>query len=109
MSSSTCHTIIADAVQKNFGGYLDTYINNAAPRTMAGIGHLDAEHIQKFCLANIQTPALIVDEFVKRKMFRKESRIVFISSARGRKVSHKTYVLEKFLPTPLLSLRLMCT
>lgn len=90
VSSTTCPQAVADAIEKHFNGHLDIYVNNAAPRTMAGIGALTAEHIEKFCLANIQTPALVVDEFVKRKMFRKESRIVFISSSRGRKPNHKT-------------------
>jgi len=35
-------------------------------------------------VSNIQTPVLIVDELVKRKMFRPESRIVYISSVRSR-------------------------
>lgn len=82
-SLPTCLEVIADAVENCFGGRLDIYINNAAPRIMTAIGSLDSEHIQKFCLANIQTPALVVDEFVKRKMFRKDSRIVFVSYARG--------------------------
>jgi NAD(P)-dependent dehydrogenase (short-subunit alcohol dehydrogenase family) len=91
-SSPTCHQDIANAIEREFASHVDIYINNAAPRTMAGIGSLDAEHIRTFCHANIETPALIADEFVKRKMFRNDSRIVFISSARGRKVNHKTYV-----------------
>ena len=94
-----CPQDIANAIEQQFGDHLDIYINNAAPSTMAGIGSLDAQHIQKFCLANIQTPALVVDELVKRKMFRKESRIVLISSVRGRKPNHKTYVYAHIFST----------
>lgn len=35
-------------------------------------------------ISNIQTPVLIVEEFVKRKLFQKASRIVYISSVRSR-------------------------
>lgn len=92
MSSSTCHEDIADTIEREFDGHVDICINNAAPRTMTGIGSLDAEHISSMCFANIQTPALIVDELVKRRLFRRDSRIVFVSSARARKVNSKTYV-----------------
>ena len=95
-TSPTCYLDIAKAIEQNLEGHVDIYINNAAPRMMAGVGSLDTEHIQKFCHANIQTPALTVDELVKRKMFRKDSRIVLISSARGRKVNHKTYAQTSY-------------
>jgi NAD(P)-dependent dehydrogenase (short-subunit alcohol dehydrogenase family) len=103
-TSPTCHLDVANVIKQSFENYVDIYINNAAPRTMAGVGSLDPEHIQKFCRANIQTPALTVDELVKRKVFRKDSRIVFISSARGRKVNHKTYAYSSPTASPRLTI-----
>ncbi|KAJ4175301.1 hypothetical protein NW754_005722 [Fusarium falciforme] len=37
--------------------------------------------LDKLLTCNIRTPALVVDELVKRRYFRKESRIIFLSSA----------------------------
>jgi len=40
--------------------------------------------IQESMISNIQTPVLIIDELVKRKIFQPESRIIYISSIRSR-------------------------
>lgn len=90
--SSNCHREIANAVQKLFETHVDIYVNNAAPKAILGIGSLEAEHIAMFYHANTQTLALIVDELVKRRMFLEDSRIVLISSARHKKVNHKSCV-----------------
>lgn len=75
------HQKIADAIQTNFDGRADILINNAAITDRTFPGELDPVTLDRLLLCNIRTPALIVDELVKRRHFRKESRLVFISSA----------------------------
>ncbi|KAL2432704.1 hypothetical protein ABEF95_014707 [Exophiala dermatitidis] len=75
------HSKIADAIQKEFDSHADIFINNAAITDRTFPGELEAETLDGLLLCNIRTPAMIVDELVKRRYFRKESRIVFISSA----------------------------
>lgn len=75
------HVKIADEVQRQFDGHIDIFINNAAITDRTFPGELAPETLDKLLLCNIRTPAMIVDELVRRKYFRKESRIVFISSA----------------------------
>lgn len=75
------HTKIADAIQKHFTSHLDIFINNAAITDRTFPGKLEAETLDRLLLCNIRTPAVMIDELVKRQYFRKESRIVFISSA----------------------------
>lgn len=48
------------------------------------LGELTVEEIQRSMIGNIQTPVLIVDELVRRKMFQPDSRIIYISSIRSR-------------------------
>lgn len=79
-----CAETVANVVEKEFGGKLDIFINNAADPNPGVIGELTVEEIQSSLIGNIQTPVLIVEEFVKRKMFRPEGRIVYISSIRSR-------------------------
>jgi len=59
-------------------------VNNAADSGTGVLGELSVEEIQRSLICNIQTPVLIVDELVKRRMFRPESRIIYISSVRSR-------------------------
>ena len=97
-SPDDCAADIASNVKQHFGGHLDIYVNNAAFTGLSKIGELQAEHVSHYCLGNIQTPTLVVDELVKRRMFRKESRIVLISSDRSKKVSPKTYIITSTPP-----------
>lgn len=48
------------------------------------IGEMDAAEIEHSLLGNIPTPVLIVEEFVRRKYFWPESRIIYISYIRSR-------------------------
>lgn len=80
-----CADKTADAVDKHFKGHLDIFVNNAGITGSSKLGEMDDNHVQKFTIGNIQTPALIVDEFVKRQQFHKNSRIVLISSVRSKK------------------------
>lgn len=79
--SPTCAQDIADAV---FEQRIDIFVNNAADSGVGTIGEMTVEEIQSSLISNIQTPVLIVDQLVKRKMFQPESRIIYISSIRSR-------------------------
>ena len=63
---------------------MDIFINNAADSGTGELGELAVEEIQRSLISNIQTPVLIVDELVNRKLFQQESRIIYISSVRSR-------------------------
>ncbi|KAH6711758.1 hypothetical protein BKA61DRAFT_658317 [Leptodontidium sp. MPI-SDFR-AT-0119] len=82
--SPTCAQTIAETLIEHFSSRVDIFINNAADARDAVLGELTVEGIQESMISNIQTPVLIVEEFVKRKMFKPESRIVYISSIRSR-------------------------
>jgi 3-oxoacyl-[acyl-carrier protein] reductase len=82
--SPTCAQTIADALVQHFSGRVDIFVNNAANSIPGAIGEMTVEEIQRSMISNIQTPVLIVDELVKRKMFQPESRIIYISSVRSR-------------------------
>jgi len=80
----TCAVTIAEALVQHFDGRVDIFVNNAADSGTGTIGELTVDEIQESLISNIQTPVLIVDEFVKREMFQPESRIIYISSVRSR-------------------------
>jgi NAD(P)-dependent dehydrogenase (short-subunit alcohol dehydrogenase family) len=48
------------------------------------IGAMTAAEISHSLLGNIQTPVLIVEELVRRRSFRPDSRIIYLSSIRAR-------------------------
>lgn len=75
------HELIADAIAQFYGSSVDVFVSNAAAVERTPVGDLNADSIAKMCLSNIQTPAMIIDEMVKRRYFRQDSRIIFISSA----------------------------
>lgn len=81
LEDAEAHIKISDAVKKEFDGSIDIYINNAAISDRTFPGQFEAKILDRLLLCNIRTPAMIVDELVKRRYFRRESRIVFISSA----------------------------
>jgi 3-oxoacyl-[acyl-carrier protein] reductase len=80
----TCAQTVDDALIQHFSGRVDIFVNNAADSRPGDLGELTVEDIQESLISNIQTPVLIVDELVKRKMFQPESRIIYISSVRSR-------------------------
>jgi 3-oxoacyl-[acyl-carrier protein] reductase len=82
--SPTCAQTIAETLIRDFSRRVDIFVNNAADSRPGSIGELTAQEIQESLVSNIQTPVLIVDELVKRKMFQLESRIIYISSVRSR-------------------------
>jgi len=82
--SPSCAQTIAEGLVKHFAGRVDIFVNNASDSGTGELGELTVDEIQKSMVGNIQTPVLIVDELVKRKMFQPESRIVYISSIRSR-------------------------
>lgn len=73
---------IADAVEKHFG-YLNIIILNAGATRGGSVGDMTIENIQHSCLGGVQAPVMTVEEFVKRKLFRQESRTVYISSTKA--------------------------
>ena len=82
--SPTCAQEIADTLVQYFSSRVDIFINNAADSRPGILGELSIQEIQESMVSNIQTPVLIVDELVKRKLFQPESRIIYISSIRSR-------------------------
>jgi NAD(P)-dependent dehydrogenase (short-subunit alcohol dehydrogenase family) len=82
--SPTCAQTIAEALVQHFSSRVDIFVNNAADSRPGVIGELTVDEIQQSLISNIQTPVLIVDELVKRKMFQPDSRIIYISSVRSR-------------------------
>jgi 3-oxoacyl-[acyl-carrier protein] reductase len=82
--SPTCAQTIAHALVHHFSCRVDIFVNNAADSRPGLLGQMTVQEIQESMISNIQTPVLIVDEFVKREMFRPESRIIYISSIRSR-------------------------
>jgi 3-oxoacyl-[acyl-carrier protein] reductase len=84
MYSPSLHLTLAGAVEHYFEGHLDIFVNNACEALPGEIGNMSPEEVDRSLVANVRNPVLIVDEFVKCNMFRKESRIIYISSVRSR-------------------------
>ncbi|KAK5012893.1 hypothetical protein LTR60_004148 [Cryomyces antarcticus] len=82
--SPSSSTDIAAALEKEFDGHVDILVNNAAYIEGKVIGEMTPEYVHKMLLGNIEAPVLLVNELVKRNMFRPNSRIVNISADRVR-------------------------
>lgn len=82
--SPDCATVIADEIRDSFDGRVDIFVNSACDPMPGAIGETGPAEIQRSLLGNVQTPVLIVEELVRRRCFRPESRIVYISSIRSR-------------------------
>lgn len=78
--SPTSPTTIADALQQHFDGTVDIFINNAAAVDRTPVGGLELQSVENVLTGNVRFPALTIDILVSRKAFRKNSRIIFISS-----------------------------
>lgn len=92
ITTPNCATLIADGLEANFGGRIDILVNNAAITGGIRIGQTTPEQAHKMLFANVQTPVMLVNELVKRKMFRPGSRIVNISSDRARVPSNESLI-----------------
>jgi NADP-dependent 3-hydroxy acid dehydrogenase YdfG len=68
-------------LETHFSSLTDILISNAADSRPSTIGEHTVQEIQESLISNIQTSVLIVDEAVKKKTCRKESRIMYISSS----------------------------
>lgn len=77
------HITIADAVDKHFG-YLNIIVLNAGATGGGSVGSMTVENMQRSCLGGVQAPFMTVEELVKRRLFRQESRIVHISSTKAK-------------------------
>ncbi|KAF9894169.1 hypothetical protein FE257_009142 [Aspergillus nanangensis] len=82
--SPTCAATIADEIDASFNGRVDILVNSACDPMPGTIGALTPDEIQHSLLGNIQTPVLIVEEFVRRRAFQPDSRIIYLSSIRSR-------------------------
>ncbi|OQD74622.1 hypothetical protein PENDEC_c010G05580 [Penicillium decumbens] len=82
--SHDCARIITDEVSKRFNSRVDIFVNNAGATGTGTTGEMSADHIQRSLFANVQTPIMIVEDFVRRRFFQPNSRIVYISSVRPR-------------------------
>ncbi|GAB7333944.1 hypothetical protein MBLNU13_g06054t1 [Cladosporium sp. NU13] len=79
-----CARKIADALSQTFENRVDIVILNAAAAYATFVGQLDANQVSESLFANIQTNAFVVDELVQRRIFQRDSRIIFLSSVRDR-------------------------
>jgi len=86
--AENCATTIADAVAQHFNSRIDIFVNSACDPMPGTIGQMTAAEIQRSLLGNIQTPVLIVEELVRRRYFRLDSRIIYISSIRAKQPWH---------------------
>ena len=84
IASDDCPETIVKALEANFGGHIDILVNNAVLASRVPIGSMESKKVQEELFANVQTPIMLLDELVKRKMFRPSSRIVNISSDTSR-------------------------
>ena len=84
IASDDCPETIVKALEANFGGRLDILVNNAVHASRVPIGKMDSRKVREELFANVQTPIMLLDKLVKRKMFRSSSRIVNISSDTSR-------------------------
>ncbi|KXJ87160.1 hypothetical protein Micbo1qcDRAFT_179405 [Microdochium bolleyi] len=86
--SPGCAATIADAVAESFSSRVDIFVNSACDPMPGTIGQMTAAEISHSLLGNVQTPVLIVEEFVRRKYFQPNSRIIYLSSMRARTPWH---------------------
>jgi len=84
ITQTDCAQKIVQALEQNFDGHVDILVNNAAHPIRAKIGEIEPQMVTDVMMANVQTPTMIVNELVKKKMFRTSSRIVNIGSDSAR-------------------------
>jgi len=82
--SHTWARTIADKISKTFNSRVDIFVNCASDPNPGVIGEMDTDEVQWSLLSNIQTPVMIVEEFVRQHYFVLNSRIIYISSIRSR-------------------------
>ncbi|OCK94529.1 NAD(P)-binding protein [Cenococcum geophilum 1.58] len=82
--SPDCADLIARTLETEFDGHVDILVNNAAIVVRHKIGEMELGDVEKSLLGNVQTPVLMVETLVRKKLFRPNARIVNISSDRVR-------------------------
>lgn len=82
--SSSCPSVIADEVKAAFDGRVDIFVNCAGDPMPGAIGLMGIEEVQRSLVGNVQFPVMMVEEFVRRRYFQPDSRIIYISSIRSR-------------------------
>ena len=78
--SPDCADLIARTLETEFDSHVDILVNNAAIMVRHKIGEIELGDVEKSLLGNVQTPVLIVETLVRKKLFRPNARIVNISS-----------------------------
>ncbi|KAJ3460508.1 hypothetical protein MRS44_011375 [Fusarium solani] len=82
--SEDCASVIANEINKTFNNRIDIFINCASDPMPGVIGEMEITEVQRSLVGNIRTPVMIVEEFVRRRYFQPNSRIIYISSIRSR-------------------------
>jgi hypothetical protein len=78
--SPDCADLIARTLETEFDSHVDILVNNAAIMVRHKIGEIELGYVEKSLLGNVQTPILMVETLVRKKLFRPNVRIVNISS-----------------------------
>lgn len=82
--SPSCPGVIADEIKSAFDGRVDIFVNCASDPMPGTIGQMSIEEVQRSLVGNVQMPVMMVEEFVRRRYFQPNSRIIYISSIRSR-------------------------
>ncbi|KAG9257156.1 uncharacterized protein F5Z01DRAFT_617597 [Emericellopsis atlantica] len=82
--SDDCASVIADELSNAFNGRVDIFVNSACDPMPGVIGAMGPDEVRHSLLGNIQTPVMIVEELVRRRLFQPDSRIIYVSSIRSR-------------------------
>ncbi|KAH0843831.1 hypothetical protein FOPE_08974 [Fonsecaea pedrosoi] len=81
LSDSEAPQLLANTLAERFNHRIDIFVSNACQVDRTPVGGLEANRVAMMCMSNIQTPAMMIDELIKRKYFQPNSRIIFISSS----------------------------
>ena len=84
ITQSDCVDAIVRGLDQEFDGRIDILVINAVHVELAVQGQIEPNQVSSMLFANVQVPVMLVNELVKRKMFRTSSRIVGISSSAAR-------------------------
>ena len=77
-----CAGKIADSLSESFDNRVAIVIFNAAAAYATFLAQLDAKQVSESLVASIQTNTFVADELVKRRVFQRDNRIIFLSSVR---------------------------
>ncbi|KAF2199539.1 NAD(P)-binding protein [Delitschia confertaspora ATCC 74209] len=75
---------ICEAIENEFFGKVDILVLNASHNVRPKLGEATLDDIADSLTANIQWPAMLVEDLVRRNLFQYNSRVITISSDRVR-------------------------